>query len=420
MFTIDYDSEGEGIRAIYSFNPPVEETEHIIEKEGIGKVVNTDGGVLIGKMSFQMTEDTFDASWFKLKESENASPKTGIKINIDGSKYYEAQSTFRFVDATASKDASLSNLIMSTGMLDEVQPENSTYKEYAYTPIFNKETFNYELELLEYIDTMNMKVTTTDSNATMKVKVPKRDIDNKLIYDTDGITIIYEEKNIQSDVPFEIVLNKLGESDTIITIDVTAEDEKTTCSYEMVIKRPCGTIKGSIQLGNGLRESMQNSYGVYTKYLANATIYKTNLFDWDGLVDKKTTYDELDLLDFEQRVTTNEDDGSYEIKVIPGSYDLQLERKGFLNVVIKNINITNNEVINLENKILIPGDVDRDGIIGLTDYSKLMNRKDAIKTDSLYEEQYDFGQKGFVGLIDITTMLNNMDKLITVEVYNKN
>lgn len=89
-------------------------------------------------------------------------------------------------------------------------------------------------------------------------------------------------------------------------------------------------------------------------------------------------------------------------------------------MVIKNIDIANNEVINLGNKILIPGDVDRDGIIGLTDYSKLMNRKDATKTDSSYEEQYDFGQKGFIGLIDITTMLNNMDKLITIETYNKN
>ena len=146
MFTIPYDGEGDGIRAIVSFNPPVEESEHIIEKDGIGKVVNTDGEVLLGKMSFKMMVDVFDVSWFSLVESEDSSPQTGIKINIDGIQYYEAQSTFRFTDKTASKDSSLSNLVLSSGVVDEIEPEKSTYKEYIYTPTFNKDTLNYELD----------------------------------------------------------------------------------------------------------------------------------------------------------------------------------------------------------------------------------------------------------------------------------
>lgn len=116
MSSLDISTLPEGdnlIRAVISFNPPVNVSEHIIEKDGIGKVVTTSGGVLLGRMSFQMTADVFDVSWFSLVENEADSPMTGIKINIDGIHNYQAQSTFRFSDMTASKDADLSNLVVS-------------------------------------------------------------------------------------------------------------------------------------------------------------------------------------------------------------------------------------------------------------------------------------------------------------------
>lgn len=47
FLTLPFDAEGSGMRATISFNPPVSESEHIIGKEDIGKVVNTDGGVLL-------------------------------------------------------------------------------------------------------------------------------------------------------------------------------------------------------------------------------------------------------------------------------------------------------------------------------------------------------------------------------------
>lgn len=50
FFTIPYDGTGDGVRGIISFNPPVGLSEHIIDKgEGVGKVVNTSGGVLLRK-----------------------------------------------------------------------------------------------------------------------------------------------------------------------------------------------------------------------------------------------------------------------------------------------------------------------------------------------------------------------------------
>lgn len=41
FFTIPYDEAGQGIRGVLSFDPPVTNSEHIIDKEGIGKVITT-------------------------------------------------------------------------------------------------------------------------------------------------------------------------------------------------------------------------------------------------------------------------------------------------------------------------------------------------------------------------------------------
>ena len=122
IFTIPFDGEGAGIRAIVSINPPIsEKTEHIVERDG--KIsIDTKGSVLLGTMSFQMTEETYDPSWFQLVTS-TSSPKTGIKISVSTTEYYEAQSTFRFTGAVNSKEAKLSDLIVSTGTINEENPE---------------------------------------------------------------------------------------------------------------------------------------------------------------------------------------------------------------------------------------------------------------------------------------------------------
>ena len=410
MFTIPDDAGENVIRGIISFNPPVVESEHIIEKDGIGKVVNTDGGVLLGKMSFQMVAEEFDVNWFNLVTDENSSPVTGIKINTDGTKYYEAQSTFRFIDETASKDASLSNLIVSTGIIDEILPENSTYKEYAYTPSFNKEVLNYELELLEYIDKINIKAITTDENATMKINIPKRDVDNNLVYDVDGTTIIYEEKDIQSEIPLEIYIGELGEPDKKITIVVTAEDEKTVLNYELVIKRPYGTIKGSIQLGENLREKAEASNGIYVEYIADIKVYNTGVFNWEDVITSGSGYSALDAETILKQIQSDKDDGSFELLLIPGTYDVLMEKMGFTQEVNKQIILNQNDVIDIGNHILHEGDVNRDGIVDISDLTTIVsyNGQSASNPAGSYSDIYDFQKKGYIDISDITSVASSL------------
>lgn len=380
--TIPYEGEGEGIRGTIAFRPPVSESEHIIDKEGIGKVVNTDGGVLLGKMSFQMTADVFDVGWFHLVENKEDYPHTGIKINIDGIKNYQAQSTFRFTDEILSKDASLSNLMLSTSQVDgEV-----TEKEYKLTPTFNKDTLNYELTLLEDIDTMKLKAIQNDAKATMKVKLPKID----------------EEKEIQNNIPLEFTLNKLGEEDTKITIIVTAENGKTTKEYTITIKRPYATIKGSIHTIN-----------VNDMHIADIKLYDNKeKIDWENLQG----HDELDLIETITTVKTNED-GTYEIKVIPGTYDVLIDKKGYLDYIVTEIAINENNEIDLGNIELIPGDVNKDGIVEGEDLTYITIYYDVIEGEQSYDESYDLNEDGIIEGEDLTYINIYYDTMKTITKY---
>ena len=380
--TIPYEGEGDGIRGTIAFRPPVSESEHIIDKEGIGKVVNTDGGVLLGKMSFQMTADVFDVGWFHLVENSEEYPHTGIKINIDGIKNYQAQSTFRFTDETLSKDASLSNLILSTSQVNgEV-----TEKEYELIPTFNKDTLNYELTLLEDIDAMKIKAIQNEAKSTMKVKLPKMD----------------EEKEIQNNIPLEFILNELGEEDTKITVMVTAEDGKTKKEYTITIKRPYATIKGSIHTIN--KNDM---------HIADIKLYDNKeKIDWENL----DGHDELNLIETARKIKSNED-GTYEIKVIPGTYDILIDKKGYLDYIVTGAVSNENNEIDLGNIELIPGDVNKDGIIEGEDLTCINIYYDVGEIGTDNNQSYDLNEDGIIEGEDLTYINIYYDTMKTVKKY---
>ena len=334
LFTVPYTGTSTGgMRAVVSFDPPISESEHIKNKENIGMIVDSSGSVLLGTLSFRTTLDKFDISSFKLETSDTASPKTGIKISIDGSTYYENQSTFRFTDKSASRNADLANIKLSNGNEDD---EN--YKEYALNPSFDKNTLEYTTELLEYVDKVNLEVTKDDEKSSIVIKQPKHDENGNLIFEDDGSTIVYEETSLD-DLKTEIVLNKLGEPDTIIELKVTAEDEVTTKTYKITIHRPYGTIKGSIHT--------VNSNDVH---IADVKVYNnSDQIDWENI----SSHDELDDYETVLNKKTNED-GTYEINVIPGNYDVLIDKVAYLDYIVTTIQVNENDEIDLDNVELIP------------------------------------------------------------------
>lgn len=334
LFTVPYTGTSTGgMRAVVSFNPPISESEHIKNKENVGMIVDSSGSVLLGTLSFRTTLDKFDISSFKLETSDTTSPKTGIKIIIDGSTYYENQSTFRFTDKSASRNADLSNIKLSNG-----NENDENYKEYALNPSFDKNTLEYTTELLEYVDKVNLEVTKDDEKSSIVIKQPKHDENGNLVFEDDGSTIVYEETSLDN-LKNKIVLNKLGETDTVIELKVTAEDEVTTKTYKITIHRPYGTIKGSIHT--------VNSNDVH---IADVKVYNnSDQIDWENI----SSHDELDNYKTVLNKKTNED-GTYEIKVIPGNYDVLIDKVAYLDYIVTTIQVNENDEIDLDNVELIP------------------------------------------------------------------
>lgn len=378
---------------------------YIENNQTLGYVVNSNvnGGVLIGRMSFRLADGAkIDENTFLLKTGDT-SPKTGIQIAKTNASAYEDQSVFRF--SLLSDDAELKvikydffNYIIENNKTENLPELTYENLDLAALDIDSTDKISkYTLTLNEYLNNISLQLEKSYEYSTVKINDEEIDVTNTK----------------------EIELNKLGEADTIIDIVVTAEDKVTIHTYRLVIHRPYGTIKGSIQLGDGLRESIQESYGTYVEYIATATIYESDQFNWDGIVTKEESLDNLDLLDKKAQVETDKDDGSYTLYVIPGEYDLILERLGFLASVITKIDISAGETIELENKILFEGDTDRTGIIDLDDIVSVVNMSDTMQGDGIYDEIYDFGQKGFVAIDDLVSVVTNSDSLINIEQYTK-
>lgn len=407
--------EESATRLICSLLPEENRTgdnEKIVNRgEQIGDVLDTKDGFLIGKLSFRTSIEAIPSDLVTLKTAES-SPTTGIKVNFNGVDSYEAESLFRFTDATASKNASLSNLVLSSGQIDEVDPENSTYKEYTLTPEFNKDTLNYELELLEYLDKMDITATKSDEKSTMKIKVPKRDENNNLVYDSDGTTIIYEEREIQNGTKEEITINKLGEPNTNITVIVTAEDGKTTNEYKLVIKRPYGVIKGKIR--TSYTEQVTGNH--ICKILVYDELDVQKLFGWDDKISDfnngtgtDTVNEELHSLVPAKELTTN-NDGTYELKLIPGQYDVLADKPGYLDQIYIYIDLLEGDTIDLGSNDLIAGDCNKDGIVQIKDKVLVANNNGKNSSSTDYDEAYDFNNDGEIQIKDKVIVTNENGK----------
>ncbi len=74
---------------------------------------------------------------------------------------------------------------------------------------------------------------------------------------------------------------------------------------------------------------MLNNYGHQVKYIANATIYNKGEFTFEDIPPKNASFEDLDLIEFQRQVQSEEEDGSYIIYALPGEYDLLLERVRF-------------------------------------------------------------------------------------------
>ncbi len=392
LFSMSFEA-GE-LRTVISINPSdwwlADRNEYIIEDLVNGDTVSAKGEVLFGKLSFQVGEGQITEESIKLK-SGSSSPQTGIKVSINGTDYYENPSMFEFVLALASENANLSNL-------------QTDLKEITS---FNKETLEYEIILEE--DSEKIVVTPTPEDPTAIIKIGEDVVDPSLGYD--------------------VMLNPAGEN-TVITILVTAEDLVATKTYVITVKKPAGTITGNIITFNG-----QGIYSapvkIYSKeQIANLTVVvnestgETASFDWNTMKN----HDAIDSIEPYKEFVINQDgtvkqdgetdeeykarNGTYNEKIMIGTYDIIIDKPGYLDYIITNVVITENGIIEIGEKVLVPGDTNKDGTINLEDLVELNNRYGQNEeTGDLYSIRYDITEDKVINVTDLIELNKNYGQI---------
>lgn len=231
-----------------------------------------------------------------------------------------------------------------------------------------------------------------------------------LVYESDGITIVYEEKELINDTPSEITLNKLGEPDTVLTVIVTAEDGVNKNEYQIVIKRPYGILKGEVYVSPTASKGIHRAtIRVYSRQVVNEII------DWNTVSEDALDDLHSKLLTLDSNNVDTNDDGTFEIYVIPGTYDVLIDKPGYLDHICTGKIVQSNTEIDLGKKDLIPGDINKDGCVQLQDLSMLMNVYGIDSTSENYDIMYDFNEDSQVQLQDMSLISSNYSEIRKVE-----
>lgn len=130
------------------------------------------------------------------------------------------------------------------------------------------------------------------------------------------------------------------------------------------------------------------------------------IVDWIAAVNQRDDiHTRLLTLDSINKYTN--DDGTYEVYVIPGTVDIMIDKAGYLDEIYVKKEINEGDVIELGEVELLAGDINKDGQIQLLDASLLVKLYGTVITDSDYNINYDFNEDEQIQLMDSSWIVKN-------------
>ena len=352
---------------IGSVNPDVEtENQYIVEKEGVGKLLDSTqdtNGVLIGTLSFRSKTRELGENAIRIKTSQTLVPQTGINIMANKYDYYEDERTFKFTQELLSTNAKLSNL---TTNLKEITD-------------FNRDIYEYTIQISAIEKEITILPTPEEETATVTINGEEVDIQNGKVVKLNDITAI--------------------SSKNVIEILVTAEDGQTTQKYKLNVEQLGGFLEGTVKTANNL--------GTHN---ATIKVYESSKYiDW-----KNTSSIDLSEEDLIAKVDTN-DVGAFHMILPIGKFDILIDKLGYLDYVIKGVEITQRHTTTMEEKQIIPGDINKDGKVNTYDKSYFLDGLNTAEGSEKYSIAYDYLEDGKVNTYDRTIFLGNFNRTKIIE-----
>lgn len=179
---------------------------------------------------------------------------------------------------------------------------------------------------------------------------------------------------------------------TIRTITVKAEDG-TVKEYQITLIKKF-TITGKI-----------TDEFITDEHIATVTVFQTaDTRDEDDEDNPREVIYESD----------TEPDGTFELILDSGKYDVRIRKPGYLTHRITEIELSGNKGVELGTKDLIAGDVVRTGDINIGDLTSMNNH---YKKDVTKYPEYDLNGDGKIDLLDRKIITKNFGKTMITEIW---
>ncbi len=287
------------------------------------------------------------------------------------------------------------------GITLKVKATSESGIEKEYTIEIARKSDNVELEYIKVDGILRYPDEGSEDTYTVGINklAEKAQIEIKTKY-SYAMVKISDNKAVRQMDTKEVKCN-LSEEEIRVPIVVTASDGITIKTYYVKLVRIHTLIQGNI-----ITENLDN---IYT---AKVRLYRRKR------KGEEYTDDELEL---ETEVDTT-NDGRYVIEIEEaGTYQLVVEKPGYLSYTVADIEITPGLIVEIEEHKLIAGDVEEDGEIEIADLVELNANLGIEITEDNKEEKgkYDLNEDGTIDMTDRNILKSNYGKKDEVEIWVK-
>lgn len=195
------------------------------------------------------------------------------------------------------------------------------------------------------------------------------------------------------DTTFALVSSETNSPLTGVKIAYNSTDyysDPSTFRFTMITT---GTVSGSI--------TTSSTQGTH---IANIKAYPAGTIDWVNM----TNHTDLDQITPAGTIVTN-NDGTYSLELTQGSYDILIDKAGYLDHIYTNVTVIKNSDVPLEAKTLIPGDTNKDGFIELEDMVTFSRGYDISIGNENYNVGLDYNEDGIIELEDMVIFYHYYD-----------
>ena len=312
-------------------------------------------------------------------------------------------------------------------LIGELEIEDSTTEEYKI--IVTAENGNekeYNLKITRISNNANLEYLKVDGKECQSDKIESQNYTIEISKKATEVELEAKGENAKAQIRIgenkeEIQITKqiidisdITEDEIEIQIKVTAEDGKTTKTYNVKLIRTGTIITGRVTTENieGKHKAIIRAYKTEEKQLEQIE----NKTEIEQPIKQKIT-EQTEEREIIEEVET-EEDGRFEIVLEKGqSYDIAIIKGGYLIHTITNVQEENVEKGNIEINIgeieLIAGDVAESGEIEIDDLVDLNDNYGIVITEKNRETKgkYDLNGDGIIDILDRNILKKNYGKI---------